>query len=117
MEAVWTRFIPAMKRIVDAVEVGAIGDVVSIDVDFGFDGRDGPARLMDPALAGGALYDLGTYGFHLGTLLSGISSDQTMTKVLHTSTKKRADGVDEVFNVILAYPSEVCLSQRQEGMS
>lgn len=115
MEAVWTRFIPAMKRIVDAVQSGAIGDVVSIDVDFGFDGSDGPARLMDPALAGGALYDLGTYGFHLGTLLSGLSSNSMMPKVLHTSAKKRADGVDEVFNVVLAYPSQVCLFKAVRG--
>ena len=36
MEALWTRFIPAIKKALELIEPGAIGDIVHIKSDFGY---------------------------------------------------------------------------------
>ncbi len=62
MEAMWTRFLPHMVAVRHLVRSGAIGEPVSVHADHGqrLDGNpDG--RLLNLALAGGALLDLGVY--------------------------------------------------------
>ncbi len=62
MEAMWTRFQPAVVRLRELVADGAIGEVRTVSADLGlrvpFDPSD---RLWDPAQGGGALLDLGVY--------------------------------------------------------
>ncbi|MFC3689025.1 Gfo/Idh/MocA family protein [Aquipuribacter hungaricus] len=62
MEAMWTRFQPAVGRLRELVADGAVGEVRSVRADLGlrvpFDPSD---RLWDPAQGGGALLDLGVY--------------------------------------------------------
>jgi len=62
MEAMWTRFLPHMEQIRAWVAAGRIGEVRSLHADhtqrLPLDDRH---RLNDPALAGGALLDLGVY--------------------------------------------------------
>lgn len=107
MEAIWTRFIPAMRVATDCVQSSGIGDVVGLDVDYGFDGHGAPPRLTDPLLGGGALYDVGTYGLHLATLFADHNPHPPIPEILHTKAKVRPDGVDETYNGILCYPSKV----------
>lgn len=72
MEALWTRFLPTTLKILELVEGGAIGKVLSIKADFGFRLADEPpARLVDPALGGGALLDIGIYPVFLAYQLLG----------------------------------------------
>src|SRR5699024_9376945 len=63
MEAMWTRFLPHVAAIREVLARGEIGDVVSLLADHGQSFGHMPAthRLHDPALAGGALLDLGVY--------------------------------------------------------
>jgi predicted dehydrogenase len=62
MEAVWTRFNPAVQRARDLVASGAIGRVTSLSADFGFVAPDDEShRLHAKALGGGALLDVGIY--------------------------------------------------------
>ncbi len=62
MEAMWTRFQPAVVRLRELIAEGAIGGVRSARADLGlrvpFEPTD---RLWDPAQGGGALLDLGVY--------------------------------------------------------
>ncbi|KQQ33089.1 dehydrogenase [Duganella sp. Leaf126] len=85
MEAMWTRFLPAVieaKRIVDS---GEIGTPANITADFGFTSDAGPEhRLFNPALGGGALLDLGIYplsiaAFFLGDV-TGVQAQAQMTE-------------------------------------
>jgi predicted dehydrogenase len=62
MEAMWTRFLPHMAVLLQVVERGEIGEVVHVEADFGASPPYVPTdRNFNPALAGGALLDLGVY--------------------------------------------------------
>lgn len=62
MEAMWTKCMPVTKEVKDWIKKGRIGEVVNMQINFGFR-REMPNthRLMDPKLAGGALLDVGVY--------------------------------------------------------
>lgn len=63
MEAMWTRFLPAMKELKRLLADGAIGEIRHIDAAFSYAGGgvDEEDRVYNPDLAGGALLDLGVY--------------------------------------------------------
>lgn len=62
MEAMWTRFLPRTDIVSQLLADGALGDVTTFLADHGQYMAFHPAsRLFDPALAGGALLDLGVY--------------------------------------------------------
>lgn len=72
MEAMWTRFLPLYRRIGALIARGDLGEVRLLQADFGFRAAFDPAgRLFNPALAGGALLDLGVYPVSLSSLLFG----------------------------------------------
>jgi predicted dehydrogenase len=62
MEAMWTRFQPAIVAARRLVEDGAIGEIRQVQADLGVDRPYDPTdRLFDPAQGGGAMLDLGVY--------------------------------------------------------
>lgn len=72
MEAIWTRFHPAIAQTLDIVQSGQIGEIVHIVADFGFLATyDENARLFNPELTGGSLYDIGIYPLFISKLLLG----------------------------------------------
>jgi predicted dehydrogenase len=72
MEAMWTRFIPAVRRATELVASGAIGRVSSVSADFGFVAPDDEThRLHAKALGGGALLDVGIYPATMAHLFLG----------------------------------------------
>jgi predicted dehydrogenase len=72
MEAMWTRFQPAIVRARELLAEGAIGEITSVQADLGivrdFDPSD---RLFAPELGGGALLDLGVYAVSFAQMLLG----------------------------------------------
>ena len=72
MEAMWTRFQPAVVALRELVADGAIGEVRSVQADLGVAREYEPAdRLFDLALGGGALLDLGVYVVSFAQMLLG----------------------------------------------
>ncbi|MFB6707920.1 Gfo/Idh/MocA family protein [Streptomyces sp. NPDC056333] len=72
MEAMWTYCNPVIRRLTALIAEGAIGDIRTVQADFGLAGSFGPDhRLRDPALGGGALLDLGVYPVSFAQLLLG----------------------------------------------
>ncbi len=62
MEAMWTRFQPAVVRLRELIADGAIGEVRNVQADLGLQVDFDPThRLWDPAQGGGTLLDLGVY--------------------------------------------------------
>lgn len=71
LEAMWTRFQPKTVLIHELVADGMLGAVREVEASFGFAFEPNPEhRLLNPALGGGALLDLGVYpiAFALGIL-------------------------------------------------
>lgn len=78
MEALWTRFLPTIKKVSDLVEAGAIGEPHLIKADFGFKAQYSPhSRLFDPNLGGGSVLDIGIYPLFLATHLFGFPEQVT----------------------------------------
>jgi predicted dehydrogenase len=98
MEAMWTRFQPAIVAARDLIADGAIGEVRTVQADLGvqraFDPED---RLFSKELAGGAILDLGVYVVSFAQHFLGVPDRMELTGSL-TST-----GVDLDAAMLLAY--------------
>jgi predicted dehydrogenase len=100
MEAMWMYCHPLVRRLKALVDDGAIGEVRSIQADFGLAGPFPPShRLRDPALGGGALLDLGVYPVSFAHLLLGEPSDIVARAVLSD------EGVDLQTGALLSWES------------
>ncbi|MFB7373238.1 Gfo/Idh/MocA family protein [Streptomyces sp. NPDC056222] len=72
MEAMWMYCNPLIRRIRELIADGAIGEVRTVQADFGLAGPfAADHRLRDPAVGGGALLDLGVYPVSFAQLLLG----------------------------------------------
>lgn len=98
MEAMWTRFLPAIVEIRRLVSEGAIGEVRHLTADFGFRKEFDPRhRLFDPALGGGALLDIGVYLVSLASMLFGPPAE------MRSLAGIGATGVDEQAALLFGY--------------
>ena len=66
MEAMWTLFLPRFDVVRQVLDARLLGDVRTVLADHG-EHFDPPHRILDPAMAGGSLLDLGTYVTTLAT--------------------------------------------------
>jgi predicted dehydrogenase len=101
MEAMWTRFLPHMRRIRQLLDAEAVGDIRTVMADHGqrFLPPDFSSRLYAPELGGGALLDLGIYPVSFASYVMGTPStvsavsDPTETAVdAQTSVLMQYDG-------------------------
>ncbi len=100
MEAMWTRFLPSMVRIMELIRGGAIGEPRVLLADHNqYIPHSRAPRLHEPDLGGGAMLDLGVYPVSFASLVFGtpktITSRGTLTDL----------GVDELAAMILEYES------------
>jgi predicted dehydrogenase len=78
MEAMWTRFLPAIRRLKEIVESNIYGRLLEANISFGFDLAsqiNESDRVLNPHLAGGSLLDLGVY---CANLVDYISNDDIL---------------------------------------
>jgi len=98
---IWSRFFPSYRELKSTIAEGALGEVRSVNVAFGFNNDDGQApRLQLPELGGGALLDIGIYVIQLGSLCFG---EQAPTSI-HASGALNQHGVDKTVGLTLTYP-------------
>jgi predicted dehydrogenase len=72
MEALWTKMQPGMIKAKELIDSGVIGDIISMDADFGLKFEIDPKhRLFNPYLAGGVLLDIGIYPLFLSLYMFG----------------------------------------------
>lgn len=99
MEAMWTRFQPAIVRLCELVGDGAIGTVESVQADLGVRASTDPLdRFYNPVLGGGALFDVGVYPISFAQMVLGNPATVHAHGVLDES------GVDIEEAVQLGYP-------------
>lgn len=72
MEAMWSRYLPAIQAARKAIDNGAIGTVRRLEADLAWKVDYDPShRLFDKAQGGGALHDLGVYPVSLARWFLG----------------------------------------------
>ncbi|GAA4374399.1 Gfo/Idh/MocA family protein [Paeniglutamicibacter cryotolerans] len=99
MEAIWSRFLPAVHRGFEIINSGEIGEPSWLHADLGFTAPyDRTWRLWDPVAGGGALLDLGVYPFTWALGIMGFPQSLTVSGHLN------ADGVDSQDSLTLSYP-------------
>lgn len=96
-EAIWTRYMPGRKMIQDIIASGRIGKVDSVEADFSIPICNVP-RMNDPALAGGALLDLGMYTLTFASMFLGDDIISTKSRCIKYKT-----GVDATDFIELTY--------------
>lgn len=101
MEALWTFFLPAIAQVRRWLDEDAIGEVRLIQAEIGGKNTfDSQSRLFDPALAGGALLDVGVYAVALAQIVAG-----NKTPRIKASARKAPTGVDESTSMLLDWNS------------
>lgn len=103
MEALWSRFLPANRTAKQWLAEGKIGEVNCLTNAIGcaFD----PVldrRILDPALGGGAAFDLTVYNYQLATWFLGNEVQNTEVSVLWDES-----GIDAINHVCLKYERKV----------
>jgi predicted dehydrogenase len=99
MEAMWTRFLPAVTQLKKLIAEDAIGAprIFSAQIGYAFV-ADPASRQFDPALGGGALLDLAVYPISLAFFLFGPSEEAVGRATLSET------GVDDVDAIVLRHP-------------
>ena len=102
MEAMWSCFLPTMQKAKQWITEGKIGVIQSVSAVIGFKAHFSPeSRLFNPALAGGAMYDIGVYPTEWITYLVG----EPIEDCLSFRRNNGVTGVDENVSFLLRYPS------------
>jgi len=101
MEAMWTRFIPAIEKVLEWIDDGKIGELISIRADFGFRTQYNPeSRHFNKGLGGGSLMDIGIYPVYLTLLLLGLPDH------VRAMSRSSASGVDTFCAMLFDYKGQ-----------
>jgi predicted dehydrogenase len=99
MEAIWTYFLPALKKAKEWIAEGRIGSINIIQADFSFLAEYNPlSRLFNPMMAGGALLDVGIYPIAFSLYFMNRKPDNMKVSAIFGDTK-----VDEFIGMIFNY--------------
>ncbi len=98
-EAMWTRYMPVVEEIKGILSSGELGTVHYLESDFSVP-IPGVERMVNPALAGGALLDLGVYSITMPAMFLGTE----ITRV-EVDVTKHESGVDATEVVTFTYPN------------
>ena len=99
MEALWIRFLPMMQYVQEAIAEGLIGRPLLADAQFFYPfAYDPKGRQYDPALAGGALLDLGIYSLSFACMALGWNPETVCGACGYAPT-----GVDSYESISLGY--------------
>lgn len=98
LEAMWTRFLPAMDAIFEVINSGVLGEIRLITADHS-QYLPHVTRLWEPELGGGALLDLGIYPVSFAIRVLGLPQRMTAKATL------TGEKVDETTSIIFEYES------------
>ncbi|MEI6891543.1 MAG: Gfo/Idh/MocA family oxidoreductase [Pontiella sp.] len=100
MEALWTRFLPAIVKLQELLAEGVIGEVRAVRADFCAAGNfDKNHRMRNKALAGGALLDLGVYPISFADIVFDAIPERIQSSAFIGDTE-----VDDRSFYLLDYP-------------
>lgn len=98
MEAMWTRFLPAIDEAAKVAQSGEIGEIRGVKADFCYScPPEEDPKLYKNDMAGGSLLDVGIYGLNFAAIFLGDNPEGV------TSFCDVANGVDLQTNILLKY--------------
>jgi predicted dehydrogenase len=98
MEAMWTRFLPAVRETKALVDASVVGDIRLLSASLGYAcAADATSPLFRREMGGGALLDLGVYAISFVSLLLGRPA--SVVGEAHIG----ATGVDEQVSAVLSF--------------
>lgn len=98
MDALWTKFHPHYKKMLELVQNGTLGDVKLVLSNFGYVVTpEHSKRLLDPALGGGSILDIGIYNIFTTLDVLGVPDDIDV-KIVATE-----EGIDEQCAIVFTY--------------
>jgi len=104
MEAMWTRYLPHTDVIGQLLDDGVLGDVQRVVGDYGVRADPDPThRLLDPALAGGVLLDLGIYPLSFASFVARHAGLGLVPRTVQAAGSLTSTGVDAQISVQVAY--------------
>ena len=99
MEAMWTRYLPTIRKVRSWIDSGAIGEVKMLNVAFGFSAPWDPEwRLLNKELGGGAILDAGIYTTSFASFVFAAQPAR-----IESASRIGTTGVDEWFSALLDY--------------
>lgn len=109
MEAMWTRFLPIYATVQQWLQQDAIGTLRSVHSSFCFHAHYDPRnRVFNPALAGGALLDIGIYNLSaLRWVLQAVRGHCPEPQRWHLQGLLAPTGVDRRVAGLLAFEGDV----------
>jgi predicted dehydrogenase/aryl-alcohol dehydrogenase-like predicted oxidoreductase len=111
MEAFMYRCHPQTARLIALLQEGVIGEVRLIQAAFSFDANVDPAhRLLNPALGGGGILDVGGYCASMARLIAGVAAGTGIaepTALAASGHVGTASGIDEYTAALLTFPGDV----------
>lgn len=96
-EAIWTRYMPSRKLIDEILVSSIIGKITSLSANLHYNIYH-KERLVNPALAGGALLDVGIYTLNFALMHFGSEIERVESSAALTET-----GVDGTNSITLYY--------------
>lgn len=105
MEAMWSRFLPAINTARKWIDEGCIGEAACLQIDVGHAFERSPeSRHFSPALGGGSAFDLTVYNYELATYFFGDAYQK-----MEVQTNWDEHGVDVSNSVQLQYDGRLAL--------
>ena len=98
MEGMWTRFFPAIKKTMEWIKCGAIGQPRTLFANFGIDASSAGVWKLRRDMAGGAMMDVGIYPLAITFAVFGTDYSRMYSSV------RIENGVDVINTVTLEYP-------------
>lgn len=95
LEAYKYRFGPLADELRSIIQSGEIGEVRHLEAAFGFEAPEKTGRLFDPALAGGAILDVGGYPVSLAVAVAGWAGLEPTATFLTSDGAIGETGVDD----------------------
>ncbi len=104
MEAMWTRYLPHTDVIRQLLDDGALGDVGRVTGEYGVRATPDPThRLVDPALAGGVLLDLGVYPVAFASFVARHAGLGVTPDAVQATGSRTDSGVDAQVSLQVGY--------------
>jgi predicted dehydrogenase len=107
MEAFMYRYTDRTRQVAGVLASGALGEIKFIEASFRFRLANPASIKLQPALGGGALYDVGCYPVNFAGLVADSAAGAAGSAVPESVAAQcvRRGGIDEIFSGLLRYPS------------